>query len=91
DFAAQVAPPLAHLTVEKTWAGLRPATPDRLPLLGRLSEFSNVWIATGHFRAGLQLSTGTAVLMADAISGVEPKLSLEPFAPDRQSLRCEAL
>lgn len=91
DFAAEVAPPLAGLATEKSWAGLRPATPDRLPLMGRIEDFTNVWIATGHFRAGLQLSTGTAALMADAISGVPPAISLEAFSASRQSLRCEAL
>ncbi|QDS99702.1 glycine oxidase ThiO [Adhaeretor mobilis] len=89
EFVARIAPPLAELSIEKTWAGLRPATPDGLPYLGPCGDLENAWVATGHFRAGLQLSTGTARVMADAMCEKQPEISLAAFSLDRQSLRCE--
>ncbi|MEM9660431.1 MAG: glycine oxidase ThiO, partial [Planctomycetota bacterium] len=68
-FAAALAPKLAEFPLERSWAGLRPATPDGMPYLGRLADWPNVWIAAGHFRAGLQLSPATAVIMADLMTG----------------------
>jgi glycine oxidase len=65
------------------WAGLRPASSDGFPYLGRIGQESNLWVATGHFKSGLHLSTGTAVLMADLIEGREPLFDLSPFSPLR--------
>ncbi len=71
----------------EAWAGLRPATADGLPLLGSLREPSGdqpaEFIAVGHFRNGILLAPGTAVLMADLLEGRPPRLDLEPFSPFR--------
>ncbi len=72
----------------EAWAGLRPATPDDLPLLGELSNLNGVagprhLIAAGHFRNGILLAPATAVLMADLIEGRQPPVDLEPFSPSR--------
>jgi glycine oxidase len=83
DFALAIAPELAVCAVEKTWAGLRPATADGLPILGRISALQNAWIAAGHFRNGLTLSTATAENVARLICGAEPTIDLAPFSPDR--------
>ena len=54
------------------WAGLRPATPDGLPILGG-TPVKNLFVATGHFRNGILLTPITAQLMADCIlNGKEP-------------------
>lgn len=63
EFAAVVAPETADLPLKSSWSGLRPATPDNQPYLGRVPHLDNAWLATGHFRAGLQLSPATAVVM----------------------------
>jgi len=70
------------------WAGLRPHTPDRLPVLGRikLGSFepgSRRFLATGHYRNGILLAPATAILIADLIEGKLPALDLTPFSPAR--------
>jgi len=83
ELATRLVPDLALARVEKTWSGLRPGSRDGLPYLGRVGDFGNLFIAAGHFRAGLQLSIGTGIVMADLIMGNEPKFDLSSFAPDR--------
>ena len=89
-FALELAPGLADAEVERTWAGLRPATPNRLPILGQLPHLENAFVATGHFRAGLQLSAATAVVMSQLIRGEQPEIDLKPFCPS-QSGRADRL
>jgi glycine oxidase len=69
--------------VERSWAGLRPGTPDGQPTLGRLPDLDNAFISAGHFRAGLHQSTGSALLLADLITGRPTHLDAAPFAPGR--------
>jgi glycine oxidase len=83
-FATDVVPALANAPVERTWAGLRPGSPDGMPFLGRVSGWDNAFIATGHHRAGIQLSPATGRIMADLILGRTPALSVDAFRPDRQ-------
>ena len=80
--AAQLWPPITEADIVETWAGLRPATPDQLPLIGK-SPANNHWIATGHYRNGILLAPGTARLLAQAIRNETPDVSLEPFNPGR--------
>lgn len=82
-FAAAVLPELGELSPEKTWAGLRPGSPDGLPYLGRVPGTDNAFAATGHHRAGIQLSPVTGGIMADLIAGRPPALPIEAFRPDR--------
>lgn len=72
----------------EAWAGLRPSTPDGLPLLGYLEDDAGVAgprqvIATGHFRNGILLAPATAVLVADLIEGRPATLDLEAYSPSR--------
>ena len=64
------------------WAGLRPGTPDTLPILGR-AERAHCWHATGHYRDGILLAPVTAHVMAQAMLGETPDLALGPFSPQR--------
>ena len=70
-------------TVEQSWSGLRPASIDGLPTIGRIPACDNAFVAAGHFRAGLHQSTGTAMLVADLITGRPSDVHPAPFAPDR--------
>ena len=70
----------------EAWAGLRPATPDRLPLLGRLPGARRRWVATGHFRNGVLLAPGTARVMAGLIAGEVSEVELGMFDPGRFGL-----
>jgi glycine oxidase ThiO len=80
--ARELVPEVASWKLEDHWSGLRPATPDGLPILGRTSV-ENVFVATGHFRNGILLTPITAQLMADCIleNKVPPReFSIERFA-----------
>ena len=66
----------------EAWAGLRPSTPDGVPILGRIPGTSH-FIATGHFRNGILLAPGTAHLLADLLEDRATALDLTPFAPSR--------
>ena len=81
--AARLLPPVAHAPELETWAGLRPSTPDNLPLLGPLPEHRNQFLATGHYRNGIQLAPATARVMAELIAGERPSVDLTPFSPLR--------
>ncbi|MBI1348563.1 glycine oxidase ThiO [bacterium] len=76
DFAYQLVPALRSARIERTWAGLRPWKPGGLPFIGPIPEFQNLWLAAGHFRAGLQLSPITAVLLRQALLGQPTTIDL---------------
>ncbi len=85
--ATSLLPQLAEATILDSWAGLRPATPDGLPLLGRLHEAipapSRHLLATGHFRNGILLAPATARVMTQCILEETPAIDLTPFSPAR--------
>lgn len=84
--AALWAPAMDAAYVE-SWAGLRPGSPDGLPLIGRNPDSRAAqFLATGHFRNGILLAPGTAHIIADLITGATPAVDLAPFAPDRASI-----
>jgi glycine oxidase len=85
-FARMTCPALATFTIEKVWSGLRPRTVDDLPYLGRLPRFENAWIAAGHFRAGIQLSAATAVVMRSLMLGEIPPVDLNGLGPSSRVL-----
>lgn len=72
--------------VEGIWAGMRPITPDGLPVLDQASGPRNLFVATGHSMQGVHLSTASGEQMAEFVaSGKRPQV-LEPFRLDRFSL-----
>lgn len=80
DWAEAMMPELGELAVvEKCWAGLRPGSFDGLPYLGAVPGTKNLFAAAGHFRAGLQLSCATAVVMANLMLDQPNKIDLTPF------------
>ena len=83
DRAARFMPALAKLPAIRVWTGFRPATPDRLPLIGRWEATPGLWIAAGHEGLGITTSLGTAGLLADLIAGRPPAIDPAPFAPAR--------
>jgi glycine oxidase len=85
QFGRSLCPALVQAALERCWAGLRPASADGLPYLGRISGFENAFVAAGHFRSGLQLSTGTAVVMANLLCGDPAPIELAPFRVDRHA------
>jgi len=80
--AAKYLPELASAPIIQSWAGLRPGTPDDLPILGA-TETPGVLIASGHFRNGILLAPITAKIMANLVEGRPSPLSIAAFAPGR--------
>jgi len=67
------------------WAGLRPATPDSLPLLGPIDGFPGLYVASGHGMLGVTLAPASGVAIAEMLaSGGRVPAELEPFRPQRR-------
>lgn len=84
ETALALVPQLRDAPIERSWAGLRPATTDGLPYLGPIPNIANAFVATGHFRAGIELSPATALVMSQLIRGESPQVNLDAFRLDRQ-------
>jgi len=80
-FAESLVPQLKCVPIVHHWSGLRPASPDGMPSIGPVPGVEGLYVASGHHRAGIQLSPGTAMLAVDMlIHGGE---LWKPFRPDR--------
>jgi len=71
------------LDVKETWAGLRPTTPDGMPIIGESPKHENLFLATGHAMLGLSLGPGTGQVVAQLLNGQEPAVSLSPMRLER--------
>jgi glycine oxidase len=80
--AIRLVPALASARILGDWAGLRPGTPDGLPILGATS-LPGYFVATGHFRDGILLAPITAQIMAQVLAGEMCEFDLTPFSPLR--------
>jgi len=80
-------PRLRGLQIIRTWAGLRPATPDDRPIIQLMEEPGGFCLATGHSRRGICYAPGTGQLVAQMITGKPPSLPLEPFNLGRFAMR----
>jgi len=80
--ALELVAALGESKVHEAWAGLRPGTPDDLPILGE-TEIAGYFAATGHFRDGILLAPITAQVMTDLIMGKPPAYDLASFSPAR--------
>jgi glycine oxidase len=80
--AIELVPALAEARMHEDWAGLRPGTPDGLPILGS-TETPGYYVATGHFRDGILLTPITALLMTQIITGETPAADLRAFSVER--------
>lgn len=76
-------PALSRGEVLRTWAGLRPVTPDGLPILGREPRLQGLWYAAGHGRNGVLLASITGVLLTHLLSGENENEQLVPLRPER--------
>ncbi|HEX6467132.1 MAG TPA: glycine oxidase ThiO [Terriglobales bacterium] len=80
--AANLVPKLGEARIHEAWAGLRPASPDDLPILGA-TPLPGYFAATGHYRNGILLAPITALCMAELIQGRQPQMDLSAFSPQR--------
>jgi glycine oxidase len=81
--AAALCPSLKGAEARRTWAGLRPMTPDGLPIIGAEPRLQGLWYATGHGRNGILLAGLTGLLMRQLLEGEMPDEDLAPYAPGR--------
>lgn len=81
--ARAMVPSLEAIPFHEAWAGLRPAAPDFLPVIGPSPTVPNVFWAAGHFRSGILLSALTGAVVADLVMGRKPAFDLSPFLPAR--------
>ncbi len=79
EFAIGWFPELRSAELERSWAGLRPASANGKPIMGRVPGLRNAFVATGHYRSGWILAPATARLMSQLIRGTTPELDLAEF------------
>ena len=77
-----VAPALSATRIHDAWAGLRPGSPDNLPIVGE-TAIPGYFAATGHYRDGIMLAPATATALAQLMTGTQPIIDLAQFSPLR--------
>ena len=82
DAALELAPALTDAKIVEEWSGLRPGTPDLLPIIGP-TDIAGLWLATGHYRNGILLAPATANIMRDWIVSGKSNFNAENFSPLR--------
>ena len=87
--ALTMAPVLANAPILETWAGVRPDSPDHLPIIGP-TNVEGLFIATGHYRNGMLLAPVTAKYLAEWIATGKPSAWFEPFSPLRFAAASDA-
>jgi glycine oxidase len=70
--ALHLLPALADTPVLGHWSGLRPGSPDNVPVIGLHPAFDNLWLNTGHFRYGVTMAPASAHLLAEIMEGRPP-------------------
>lgn len=83
--ATRCIPELANVNIKRCWAGLRPGSPDELPILGPMAGAEGYLNACGHFRTGILTSAITGVLLDKLVHGEPTPLDVTPFLADRFS------
>lgn len=78
--AAELLPALADVQPVQHWAGLRPGSPDNIPIIDRHPDFENVFINAGHYRYGVTLAPASAELLVDLMGGKKPALDPTPYS-----------
>ena len=81
SFAEELVPSLRDALFERAWAGLRPRTVNGMPYIGRLPGQESLFVAAGHFRAGLHLSPVTGRVVSQLIMGEPPIVDVSALAP----------
>ena len=80
ELARQAIPALADVAFPHVWTGLRPHTPDGMPIIDRLPSWDNAYLAAGHFTKGVLLAPVTGRLLAEWLVTGRPSAALEMFS-----------
>lgn len=81
--AVRAVPLLARVAVKRVWSGLRPGSPDELPILGPVEGLGGYLNACGHFRTGILTAPLTGLVIAELAAGERPSYPVEPFLLSR--------
>jgi glycine/D-amino acid oxidase-like deaminating enzyme len=81
--AIALVPALAQMRIIRSWAGMRPATPDGHPIIGPHASRPGVWLAAGHEGLGITTCFATARVLADQIAGRTSEINIAPYLPAR--------
>jgi len=76
-------PGLQEAKIIEIWRGLRPCTPDGLPIIGRSSDFDNLMVAAGHAMLGMSLGPVTGKLVSQLVNGEKTDVDVLPFRIER--------
>jgi glycine/D-amino acid oxidase-like deaminating enzyme len=87
EWAETIVPGITKAPFSRFWAGLRPYSPTRRPILCRTPGLDNVVVATGHHRNGILLAPITGQLISELITTGQTSLSLEPFGLPPEPVR----
>lgn len=88
--AIALLPCLGGMNIIRAWTGMRPATPDGLPLIGPMQTRPGVWLAAGHEGLGVTTAFGTAQLLADQLMGRASAIDRAPYLPARFTFKGES-
>lgn len=80
EAAASLLPALRGNPPVQHWAGLRPGSPDNIPVIDRHPAWDNVYINAGHYRYGVTMAPAAAELLADLMEGKPPALDPTPYS-----------
>lgn len=83
NFARTLFPHLSRVHVRGVTSGLRPKSPDDLPIIGPLPDHPNVIVAAGHYRNGILLAPITAKIVTAIVTHDTPPVPIQPFLPER--------
>lgn len=81
--AREFLPEVGELGIERTWAGLRPAGPDAVPIIGPMPGRPQLILAVAHEGIGITTALATGLLVSQIVEGRPPSIPLEPFLPER--------
>ena len=81
--AIALLPGLATMRILRSWTGMRPASPDGRPIIGRHPTRARTWLAAGHEGLGVTTAFGTAHMLADLMAGQAPAIDAAPYSPSR--------
>lgn len=70
---------LSHQPV-RSWAGLRPGSPDNVPVIGQHADYDNLWVHTGHYRYGVTMAPASSQLLVEMMLGQQPHIDPTPYS-----------
>ncbi len=78
--ACELVPELKNRQPIRSWAGLRPGSPDNIPLIDRHPDFDNLWLNLGHYRYGVTMAPASAMLLVGLMEGRKPLIDPAPYS-----------